>query len=230
MAFWQASHLRDDFQNFNECSKCRGTGRVRGSLLQGGFKECETCHGTGKAPRLFKSRCLECHGSGKVEGISTRIDCDDCDGRGYIVRQSMSYSPRVRLFSRCIACNGTGRTRNKRATENKSLTCLTCSGTGQIRPVGHLGLIGADNYEPRCCPTCRGTGLAPSEKFRPLIKDLAEGKCLVCNGTGFSKENEPKSRPRLEHITCTKCGGTGKRRTTISPDITCWRCNGTGFL
>ena len=68
------------------------------------FEECEDCDGAG--------------GHGETT-------CDECGGRGYVIKQTNTILGAIQTKSTCSECNGKGKTFKSR--------CNTCKGTGRIK-------------------------------------------------------------------------------------------------
>lgn len=71
-----------------ECSVCKGTGRIR---------TCPECEGDGYISldsgwNTYEVECQTCYGTGKLSGKDEGEECDNCDGTG-----SVSFKTRVRI-------------------------------------------------------------------------------------------------------------------------------------
>ena len=129
------------FGGFSQSSQRGGSRARKGNDTLYGLKIdfMEAVYGCKKDIDLeYYEECDDCDGKGG-HGEST---CEECNGRGYVVKVANTILGAIQTKTTCSECNGTGRTFKSR--------CNTCKGNGKIKVRKTLTIdipAGIDNGE-----------------------------------------------------------------------------------
>lgn len=130
-----------------------------------------TQSGTSEGP------CPTCKGEAALE----QYNCPTCHGRGWTEHQVSSDSGDPYEQEDCPACGGTKM--DTAGDPQRWRPCPTCGGAGFFTTLDGLPLR-PYLTEPRSCPACCGTGMAPTEMPERPGRTTERAMCQACGGTG----------------------------------------------